>query len=401
MDPPTDWVINGGKMALDFDGVNDYVKVQPSSTFATTGGTNWTLSAWVYPTNMSLAVQTIFNRQKFGTSPRDYIFYAGNNKFQLQNSNGTSYPTISTSAIYQNNIWYHVVGSCDVNGNANIYVNGVSQASGTLRTDVAEDNSRNVIIGTTFDGVGEQYRWLGALDDLRIYNRQITTSEIQLLYTGGRGVGLMPERRRWFYFPSAFTGTASLTTGAAIASGSATFTPKFTATSAVTTKGATCSGSATFTKPVYTATSTVTIAAATCSLSGTFVKPVYSATSSVTIAAATCSATGTFTNPVYTATSVLTVGHATASGAATFAVPVYTASASVAVGATVVNVAGSVVVPTYTAAAAVSVGAAVASGTASNNFVAGPYRVAARQVFVPGAVAFQVRTTGASAAQVF
>jgi hypothetical protein len=34
----------------------------------------------------------------------------------------------------------------------------------------------------------------GQIDDIRIYNRALTPSEIQLLYTGGRGVGLMPER---------------------------------------------------------------------------------------------------------------------------------------------------------------------------------------------------------------
>jgi hypothetical protein len=34
----------------------------------------------------------------------------------------------------------------------------------------------------------------GQIDDVRIYSRALTPSEIQLLYTGGRGVGLAPER---------------------------------------------------------------------------------------------------------------------------------------------------------------------------------------------------------------
>jgi hypothetical protein len=49
-------------------------------------------------------------------------------------------------------------------------------------------------VNTLGAGYSGAFWFLGQIDDIRIYNRALTPSEIRLLYTGGRGVGLMPER---------------------------------------------------------------------------------------------------------------------------------------------------------------------------------------------------------------
>jgi hypothetical protein len=50
------------------------------------------------------------------------------------------------------------------------------------------------------------------VDDARVYNRILTPNEIRLLYTGGRGVGLLPEvkpkRTRTVFYSSGFVSFA-------------------------------------------------------------------------------------------------------------------------------------------------------------------------------------------------
>ena len=198
-----------------------------------------------------------------------------------------------------------------------------------------------------------------------------------------------------------YTGSAAVTVGAATCSGSAIFASQvFAASAAVTAGAATASGSATFTTPLYTAAAGVTVGKATASGAGTFVAPVYTASAAVSIAASVASGSATATGPTFTASAAVTTGAITVSGAATYALPTRTATGAVVVPAVTASGVATFVAPVYTASAALTCGATVCSGLASNNFVSGPYRVASRYVFVPGATAFQVRTIGAVSVQV-
>jgi hypothetical protein len=51
--------------------------------------------------------------------------------------------------------------------------------------------------GERFTGSGTD-RSGGAIDDIRVYNRALTLSEIRLLSTR-RGIGLVPQRQRRYY----------------------------------------------------------------------------------------------------------------------------------------------------------------------------------------------------------
>ena len=74
------------------------------------------------------------------------------------------------------NEWHHVVFQVKSNGNREIYYNGslVASDSNTLLLNV-DDNP--IIIG----GISSQFN--GYIDDLRFYNRELTTSEIDDIYT--------------------------------------------------------------------------------------------------------------------------------------------------------------------------------------------------------------------------
>ena len=291
MDPPNDWVTSGGKTALDFDGSNDFVNLNTTLLTNTK-----TASLWVQ-------FRTTPNSVLIGTSTSpdsSYLIYVDSTNIYTKRQSSFYYTAHGGFTL---SVWYHVLIVSD-GANISFYKNGKSIGSYVDPLTVSWSS-----IGAY---PSSAFSLNGSLDDIRIYKRALTPAEIQLLYTGGRGVGLIQERRRWFYTDPA--GTASVTTGAATCSGSATHTtPTYTATSAITIGAATASGSATFATAVFLASGAVTVGAATASGTATFVAPVYTGTSALTVGAATASASGTVTHPVYTGSAAVTVGAATCS----------------------------------------------------------------------------------------
>ena len=79
--------------------------------------------------------------------------------------------------------WYYVVGVWDRNGGANnlkIYVNGQLQGQSTVNADM-DVSTVNVCIGRiNFPGINQYFK--GLIDDVRIYNKVLSASEITALY---------------------------------------------------------------------------------------------------------------------------------------------------------------------------------------------------------------------------
>jgi Concanavalin A-like lectin/glucanases superfamily len=91
----------------------------------------------------------------------------------------------SNTGVFSANKWNHIVNTYDVtSGNRSIYVNG---------SMVAHDS----VAAFTGDTVGQigywpisGERWLGRIDDVRIYNRALSATEIKQLYNlGAANVG--------------------------------------------------------------------------------------------------------------------------------------------------------------------------------------------------------------------
>ena len=185
MDPGTDWVPSGGKLALDFDGTDDYVSASfPAIELSTQDGS---ISAWVItPSTTSGVLVSIGNASNFnpfltieGSSPgvgtRNDL---GGDLFSVTGGTFTSewrlltvVSTPTRTTLYQNGV----------------VVNSVTQTSTNTRTYNRFSFAVRNRIGS-LSGFGACL-----VDDARVYNRALTPSEIRLLYTGGRGVGLLPE----------------------------------------------------------------------------------------------------------------------------------------------------------------------------------------------------------------
>ncbi len=106
-------------------------------------------------------------------------------RFYVRNTNGPSF--VVTTAVTPNGTWQHLIASFDaVKGIQDFYVNGqiagVTVAPLTLISNAHEVSIGNRQAGTA--GYGNAFT--GAIDDLRFYNRALTSADAAALYlTGG------------------------------------------------------------------------------------------------------------------------------------------------------------------------------------------------------------------------
>ena len=193
MDPGTDWVPSaekGGRMALDFDGVNDYVASVVNSQIS--GNVPLTCCMWILwkATQLDFRIPFGIGTDTVGGT-RGYYIWRSNSGF-VRSEFGSSTGAAISPTTSENFKWYSVVGR--YNGSTNqLYINGLLVASTSY--SVANITGNKLRLGAISDSNNiENYFTNCQLDDVRIDNRALTPSEISLIYTGGRGVGLMPER---------------------------------------------------------------------------------------------------------------------------------------------------------------------------------------------------------------
>jgi hypothetical protein len=209
MDSATDWVPSGSGLALDFDGVDDRVSLDScASRFATlsTGA----LSLWF---NVSSAnpVQILFYLNETANPNNFFTLAVGNSTGTLaddsigfgqqKNGVGVYFGFVRKGhTFYQDQKWHNVVVMSDSSSNS-IYIDGIKQIADYPISGNASSSGFFNVFSVNSMSIGSRVltgfpsnTTLGQIDDVRIYNRVLTPQEIQQLYTGGRGVGLAPER---------------------------------------------------------------------------------------------------------------------------------------------------------------------------------------------------------------
>ncbi|MEK7187296.1 MAG: Ig-like domain-containing protein [Patescibacteria group bacterium] len=160
--------------ALNLDGVDDYVSI-PNNTVL--NPQTVTLSAWVNVRSNTI-VHRVIDRDNGGTIT--YFLAVGSNG-KVSFRAGSS--VVSGNTTLSINTWHHISGT--YNGNTlTIYTNGVVDGS-LSASPVLTDNGVGPNIGRRPGGGGQVN---GFVDDVRIYNRSLSLSEIQSLYAFGGGV---------------------------------------------------------------------------------------------------------------------------------------------------------------------------------------------------------------------
>jgi glucose/arabinose dehydrogenase len=161
---------NGG--ALSFDGLNDWVTVADADDLDLTNG--MTLSAWIRPSGAGSDWQTIVLKESPGFMV--YALYSDTDTNRPSGHvviGGSDLDTRGTAQLAPA-VWTHLAATFD-GGTLRLYVNGGLVATRAVTGSMTASTAPLRIGGNATWG-----EWFGGLvDDLRIYNRALSATEIQ------------------------------------------------------------------------------------------------------------------------------------------------------------------------------------------------------------------------------
>ncbi len=177
--------------AYSFDGVNDWVQIQDDSTLDLIG--NLSLSCWFKATSFDIVSMILSKHSPLCANNEGTYVYgiwddglSGNHKINFSappNFSNATYP--SSAGIVSTNIWYQfTITYDDIAKVLNYYLNGVLVDSKNISFDIL-NNPYDLFIG--MQDCGSQWYFNGILDDIAIYNRTLSQTEITALYEANEG----------------------------------------------------------------------------------------------------------------------------------------------------------------------------------------------------------------------
>jgi hypothetical protein len=201
--------IGGG---LEFDGTNDYITALDSNEF-TFIGTPFSVAAWV---SLGANGASEFDiASKFETNQMEWSLYISGDALYFtlwDNVNGGNRGRIDTAdyALYEEAGFIFVVGTYSGTGDvANIKV----YLDGEQVDDANESNSTYSAMSNTTSSLymgfrhGSEYKAVGVIDNVMVFDTELTQTQITLLYNDGIGTEKTdlrtsadaPTTWNWFY----------------------------------------------------------------------------------------------------------------------------------------------------------------------------------------------------------
>jgi len=177
--------------ALTFDGTDDYVNCGGDSSLM--NRQTLTASAWIngdsfsrgdgYNVFMVVCLEQAVSEFDWGLRVD-----SGFPKFWVRVPTG--YKSATPASTISTGQWYHLAGTWDRYGgsdNLKIYVNGVLKATNTVNENLRTYGTQ-VAIGRELHPTVNEY-FDGAIDDVQIYDRELSSDEIKAIYNRGFSLG--------------------------------------------------------------------------------------------------------------------------------------------------------------------------------------------------------------------
>jgi PKD repeat protein len=181
--PTVDRFNNAGS-AMHFSGsTSSYVQLPNSPLLKPANAIS--VSLWCRASAMNNWMDLVFTKNAYSSYFTAYSLTIQDNgagyKFRVYRQYGFGEDYVDGTTTVMANTWYHIVFTID-NASMNIYVNGVLENT-TMNTNsnFNYDATRNVILGGTNESASNS-PYLGTLDNLRFYNRVISSAEVSALY---------------------------------------------------------------------------------------------------------------------------------------------------------------------------------------------------------------------------
>ncbi|MBP9728012.1 MAG: LamG domain-containing protein [Candidatus Moranbacteria bacterium] len=184
-------IIGKVSQAIDFDGSDDYVTVADNATLDVGDTADLSISGWFYRDTFTTDDTILAKRNGITAGDTGYLVYIDDATDQLifEVSDGTDEYSLTSTSTFTAIGWNHFAIVWDENSaaNAEIYVNGVANSatdSGTIGNIGDLGNAIVLALGAESDA-GNPFD--GKIDEVRAYNRTLTTGEVQSLYAQGGG----------------------------------------------------------------------------------------------------------------------------------------------------------------------------------------------------------------------
>jgi hypothetical protein len=164
--------------AFSFDGVDDFVNVPDSASLSLT--TNFTLAAWIHPTNPSNGnIQGVVSKPRsFGSTGYVLGLFLNGAPYFGMNSIGNCVAV--GSAPVAAGQWTHIAGTFGA-GTARVYVNGVLAGTAVCPFTRLQDSAEPLVLGRELATLGRYYR--GLVDEVRVFDHSLLpTAEINGLF---------------------------------------------------------------------------------------------------------------------------------------------------------------------------------------------------------------------------
>jgi len=176
--------------AASFDGIGDYISISENTNLD--GFYEFSLSIWIKPhgsLNGSTERQDILYKGTRGVRESSYSlsYNGGNLGFHMHSeASWDPFADIRYAADFSTNAWFHVAITYDGISDVVMYVNGVESGadfSGGMSGEML-DVIHALTVGRRPDSL---YYFNGAIDELIIYNRQLSLPEVQTLFNTWTG----------------------------------------------------------------------------------------------------------------------------------------------------------------------------------------------------------------------
>ncbi len=181
--------------ALLFDEVDDWVDCGTDASLENVGSVS--VSAWIMRYRTAGDRKIVSNQNNLTTNGGGYkLGVYSNDKVEFEvrtaansSTNGLNRNVVG-GTVLEANVWYHVVGVYEKGKALRTYVNG--KLDRELATTIVAGISNGVFrIGR--ESYSNSYRWVGLIDDVRVYNKALTEAEVQKAMQGDPRLAWSPQ----------------------------------------------------------------------------------------------------------------------------------------------------------------------------------------------------------------
>jgi len=174
---------------LQFDGIDDYILIE-ENVLPDSG--DYTISIWVRADSSNVGARTLISQSDTSGSP----FYFGSNSGSDLSGKikmNQDWKSLESSPFYLDNKWhlYTIVNDGTIGDSSTVidtslfYIDGV-EISTVMGDGKSYPVDERFFIGTMWDSSGEFFS--GAIDDISIWDRKLSSKEISSIYNSGIGL---------------------------------------------------------------------------------------------------------------------------------------------------------------------------------------------------------------------